>query len=487
MKRLLYILIMATVLNSCYKDKGNYNYIAINDIVASFSADTFRINRLDTLHIIPKLSGLDTNRLRFEWRVVGVSDPAKPLDIGKIVTISTDKVIHEQITIQAGTYYYPFDFVAIDTVTNVKYFKRLHLQITTELQSGWMLLEQTGSNADLSFITPGDKIIRNVYSAGNPEKPLPATARDVISIATGSLLGTLNLVYFDGGGYVLDNTSLQVAGDYEDMFYAKPPVVDPYNMHKPSIFQYGPFTFNNGKVYALNGTFASLLFGTAYTQPDNKGYSVAPFVAGGLGYGAIFFDQANYRFLYDGGSTSTSLKVFPANTSMAFDLNNVHKKMLTMKPGMGWDLWPDNWYAIFKNENDDNCFLYTINANGNMTTTPVAAAMQPMLNSPDIHRSPEYLFPATVRQMYYAADNKLYLYDMAANQSRVIYQFEAGENITAMKLKDNTITLATYNGSAGGGSVYFLPLATTGDISGNTYSKKFNGFEKIVQLAFKVG
>lgn len=487
MKRLLYIFILAAVLNSCYKDKGNYSYQDINDITATFTADTFRVNRLDVLHIIPKLSGPDTNRLKFEWRVVGVSNPAEPLGIGEIVTISTDRAINQQITLQAGPYYYPFDFVAIDTVTNVKYFKRLYLQVTTELQSGWMLLEQKGESADISFITPTDKVVHNVYSAGNPDKPLPASARDVISIATGSLLGTLNLVYYDGGGYVLDNTSLRVSAPYENMFYAKPAVVNPYNMHKPSIFQFGPFTFNNGKVYALNGLYASMLFGTAYTQPDNRGYSVAPFVAGGLGYGAIFFDQANHRFLYDGGSTSTSLKAFPAASGMAFDLNNVPKKMLTMKPGMGWDLWPDNWYAIFKNENNDDCFLYTVNANGNLTTTPVAAATQAMLNSPDVHRSPDYLFPSTVRQMYYAADNKLYLYDMAANQSRVIYQFAAGENITALKLKDNTITLATFNGNAGGGTVYFLPLATTGDISGNTYSKKFTGFEKIVQLAFKVG
>ncbi len=50
--------------------------------------------------------------------------------------------------------------------------------------------------------------------------------------------------------------------------------------------------------------------------------------------------------------------------------------------------------------------------------------------------------------MYYAAGNKLYLYDMAANQSRVIYQFAAGEQITALKLKDNAITLATFDGNA---------------------------------------
>jgi hypothetical protein len=487
MKRLIYILAAVALLTGCYKDKGNYDYKEINDIVATFTADTFRVNRLDTLNIVPRLSGPDTNRLVFEWRVVGVPDPAKPLGIGEIVTISRDRQIHEQITLPAGTYYYPFDFVAIDTVTGVKYFKHLYLQITTELQTGWMLLEQKRTEADISFITPGGKVINNVYSAGNPDKPLPPTARELVSISSVSILGNLNLVYFDGGGYTLDNTSLQVTGDYEDMFYAKPPVVQPYNMYKPTIFQFGPYTFNNGKIYSLNGIYASLLFGTAFTQPDNKGYSAAPFAAGGLSFGGIFFDQANYRFLYDGGQASTSLKTFPATPGMAFDMNNVRKRMITMKAGMGWDLWPDNWYAIFKNENNDSCFLYTVNANGDLANTPVAAAAQPMLKSPDVHRSPDFLFPNTVKQMYYAADNKLYLYDMAANQARVIHTFAAGENITALKLKDNVITLATYNGSAGGGTVYHLPLAATGDIIGNTWSKKFTGFEKIVQLIFKVG
>lgn len=488
MKLLLYILSAVALLTGCYKDKGNYEYTPINDITATFSADTFRVNRLDTLNIIPKLSGLDTNRLAFEWRVIGVADPNEPIGIGKIVTISTDRQFREQITLPSGSFYYMFDFVAIDTVTNVKYFKHLWLQVTTELQTGWMLLEQAGSQADISFITPGNKVIHNVYSAGNPDKPLPGTARDLVSIGSVSLLGNLNLVYFDGGGYTLDNASLEVTGDYEDLFYSKPTVVQPYNMIKPSLLLRSPYTFNDGKVYSLNGIYASLLFGTAFTQPDNKGYYLAPFAAGcGFSYGGVFFDQANYRFLYDGGQTSTTLKAFPVNTSMAFDLNNVHKKMITMKAGMGWDLWPDSWYALFKNENNDDCFLYTINANGNMTNNPLASAAQPILNSPDVHRSPAYLFSNTVKQMYYAADNKLYVYDMAANQSRVIYQFAAEENITAMQLKDNIITLATYNGSADGGTVYYLPLAPTGDISDNMYSKKFTGFRKIVHLVFKVG
>jgi hypothetical protein len=475
------------ILTGCYKDKGNYAYHTINDITAITSADTFRVTRLDTLTITPMIKGLDTARVRYEWRVTPVEDPADPLSIGKIVVLSTQHTLHEQITLKAGANYYRLDLVMIDTVTGVSYFRQLALQVTTAFQTGWMLLEQGGGNTDISFITPENKVFHNVYSAANPDKPLPASSWKLISINTNGLLGILNQVYFDTEGYTLDNTTLQVTAPYSKLFFGPPATVQPQNVSKPSIFSYGPFTFSAGKIYGMNSIYTSTLFGAAYTQPDDQGYTAAPYVAGGLSYGAIFFDQAHHRFMYDGGGTSTALKVFPPNNTMAYDLNKVNKKMLTMKAGMGWDLWPDNWYAVFKNEGDDSCFLYTVNANGNLTTTPVAAGLQAILNSPDVQRSPDYLFSATVKQMYYAADNKLYVYDMAANQSRVVYQFPAGEMITALQMQNNTITVATYNGSAGGGTVYDLPISSTGDISGNAYTRKNTGFEKIITLTFKVG
>lgn len=476
------------VLTSCYKDKGNYAYHTINDVAAITPADTFSVTRLDTLKINPEIKGLDPGRVRFEWRVDPVADPAEPLGIGKIVVLSRQRNFNEQITLKAGTLYYNLDLVMIDTVTGVSYFKHLYLQVTTAFQTGWMLLEQDGGGyTDIGFITPENKVFHNVYSAANPAKPLPSSSRKIISLSNVGLLGSLVMVYFDNEGYNLDNTTLQVIGKYSALFFSPPAVIQPQNMIKPSLFSYGPYTFSAGKVYALNGIYGSTLFGAAFTQPDGLGYNVTPYVAGGLSYGGIFFDQANHRFVYDGGGTSTALKTFPTNNSMAFDLNKVDKKMLTMKAGMGWDLWPDNWYAVFKNEGDDSCFLYTVNANGNLTTAPVAAGMQAILNSPNVQRSPDYLFSNTVKQMYYAADNQLYVYDMAANQARVVYQFQPGEIITAMQMQNGTITVATYNGSAGGGTVYDLPISSTGDISGNTYTRKGTGFEKIINLTFKVG
>lgn len=485
---LLQLFTLSVIVAGCYKDTGNYDYRKINDVSIGISADSMQVLLYDTLRITPAITAADTSRLRYEWRVYPVGDPADPLGIGKIVVLSRSRNLKEQITLKPQQYYYSLDLVAIDTITGVSYFKNLKLQVRTAFQTGWMLLEQKSSGGDISFIGPDNQVYHSVYSATNPDKPLPPTVSKLISVNTQGLLGTVNLVSFTNGGYVLDNTTLAVTTNYANLFYSPPVSAQPSGLvGKPSIFAYGPFTFAGGKVYGMNSLFTSVLFGAPYTQPDASGYEVAPYAAGGQGYGNIFFDQLHHRFLYDGGGTSTALKAFPANTSMAFDLNNVPKTMLTMKAGMGWDLWPDNWYAVFKNPSDNNCFLYTINANGNMTDLPVASAQQAILNSPEVQRSPDYLFSATIRQMYYAADNKLYVYDMAANQSRVIYTFASGENITALQMSNNVITLATYNGTPGGGTVYYLPIASTGDIAGNTYTQKFTGFEKIVHLVAKAG
>src|SRR3569833_187633 len=176
-----------------------------------------------------------------------------------------------------------------------------------------MLLEQDGGgHMDIGFITPEDKVFHKIYSAANPAKPLPATTFKLISLSNVGLLGSLPLAFYDNEGYTLDNTTFEVMGKYSNVFYSPPAVIQPQMMYKPSIFSYGPYTVSAGKVYMMNAIYTGKLFGAAFTQPDGLGYKVAPYVAGGLSYGGIFFDQLNHRFIYDGGGTSAAGGAGPA-------------------------------------------------------------------------------------------------------------------------------------------------------------------------------
>lgn len=480
-------------LPACYKDKGNYQYHQINDITITTVADTFRINQLDTLHIIPVIqAALDTNqgRLKFEWDVY--LDPEQAVDTtepehASIVVLSTQRNLYKQITLNPEAKgYYNLTLKVTDTVTGVSYYKPLYLYVSSDLQTGWMLAEQYTDHGDISMITPNDSAYHSVFSSANPGLTLSNTVFQVQGyyIYAGGMNAT-NYVLTSTGGYYLDHNTLKADQSYSQMFYGvAPSVIQPETMANPSYYT-GLYTINAGQAYCLNAMYGESAFGLPETAPDNLGVSLAPYMTASYLYGGIFFDQLNFRFLLD--NEGSTLITFPSSASAGgpFNMGYVHKQMLTMQPGLGDPLSPNNVYAIFKDLNDDSCFLYTLNPYAN--TIPIG--YQPILNSPGVGSSPAYVFSSSVQQMYYASGNVVYLYDMAAGVSRVAYSFSGGENITTMQLSQSgtSLVVATYTSGTQGGSVYYLPIAPTGDIQGGQYSNKFTGFGKIVNMAYKQG
>lgn len=483
MKRVLSIiscLILTLALGSCYKDKGDYSYHPINDITISTIADTFRVNKFDTLRITPSIAqskGLDESHLKYEWSVYLNTVDLNESSHFNIAVLSTQRNLNLQVGLNsesAGPY--NLNYKVTDTVTGVSYFKHLILYVSSAMQNGWMLLERKTDHSDISFISTGDLVYHNVFSTANPTKTLSLSANSITSVnVPNGGVGVLTFVLDDKDGWFMDKTSLQALRPYSQCFYGTVPSNAPGGitwLYSESAL----YTINNGTVYSMNALYGANLFGAAFQQPDAKGSVIAPFVAGGFGYGGIFFDQKNYRFLTDGGTQA--LAAFPEDGTMAFDPNNVHKQMLTMKPGI-----TTYYQGLFKNLNNDSVFLYTIDSYGD----PFAVSMQPVLNSPGVAASPDWQFSTTLKLMYYASGNQLYVYDLTANQSRVVYTFGNGENVTALQMRSGNLIVATYNGQPGGGSVYTLPLATTGEIQGGTYTNLFTGFEKIVYLTYKVG
>ncbi|MNX52728.1 hypothetical protein D3C86_834130 [compost metagenome] len=88
--------------------------------------------------------------------------------------------------------------------------------------------------------------------------------------------------------------------------------------------------------------------------------------------------------------------------------------------------------------------------------------------------------------MYYASGQKIYLYDILANSSRLVYTFPADTKIADLEMLRATskrLVVALNKGTAG--EVYYFDLDNLGNFVGNTYVKKFEGFGEIVHLGYR--
>lgn len=481
-----FLIIMSVVITlsftGCYKDKGNYSYHDINDISIAAATDTFSVSQFDTLSIQPLITqrSPDEKVLKYQWTVShDITGPVLPAMI-----ISTDKTLHVQIGLSPISDAYTLILKVTDSITGVSSYHHFALNVSSKLSEGWMLLEAGRNNGDISIVTPNDTVYRHIFSAANPAIALPAEAFRLVSVNS-FFSGQRNYVLFADGGYELAKNTFQAQGAYRDWFYSLPAVLRPESITWPG-YSNTICLINDGSVYTQTPMFGGRSFGDKLRLPQGD-YVAAPFVGGfGFGIPTIIFDKKNYRFLFVPEFGESLVAWGEMDSTQAFDMNNIRKNMLVMDAGA-------NFYnnAIFKNINNDSCFLYVIDPTGG---GPVANHWQPVLNSPEIGKATLFTMSQTVPQLYYASGNKIYLYDIAANKSRLAYQFESNEVVSTMKmyyindgfdhaLNDARIVAATFDGTKG--KVYYLDLSGTGDIKGNAPAKVFTGFDKIVDLVYQ--
>jgi hypothetical protein len=95
--------------------------------------------------------------------------------------------------------------------------------------------------------------------------------------------------------------------------------------------------------------------------------------------------------------------------------------------------------------------------------------------------------------LYYMAGNNLYLYKITEKTSVLLYSFPTDETITALEmireriptnpLADTRIGIASNDSN--GGIFYIFDLSPTGALQGGTYTSRIDGFDPIVDIAYK--
>jgi hypothetical protein len=470
------LLLMVVLCTSCYKDHGNYDYKGINDIAIKIVTDSISINQFDTLRLSPEVTQFTPAKgtLKYEWYAFG--------DTVRYRLLSTEEQLKAPISLVPYSGYYSVVFKVTDTTTGVSTTGRYHLKVTTALAAGWLTLEQKGGSADVSLITPGNRLLLNIYSTANNGATLPADASKLYSVnynaggkksQSNFMLDANNVTLVDQSGF------LKIAG-MKELFYVPPAKLKP-EYFDVDLFGSWNIMINDGGFYFFNMMYGEGKYGDRLTVSSD--YHLPPYVANGF-FINVYYDQKNHRFL---NFTGFDLATYPANEGGAFDLNNVPGTLRYMASSVN-----GSCYAILKDDAKDQMKIYTIVPGG----APTAEAHQVIANSPDMPAATGFAFSQILPLVYYSVGNKLYLYDVPANKSRVVYEFPANETITVLKMQhiagyfdlpkpgdDRRLIIATYNGTTG--TAYYLDLANTGDIANNTYTHKFEGLGKVMDMAYK--
>ena len=487
------------LLSACYKDKGNYAYQEINRITVVDPAAGSRIYiyQGDTLKLNPVVNQtFPSDDLSYAWFVYNNSSNSvytMPRDtIARTPNLSY-KVTGDIFVLGEN---YRLTVKVTDNKTGVSSVRQYDLTISNKYGSGWMFLEEKGNGADMSMILPDNTAEHSIYSLLNPSSPLgkPVSITSSQFNVTDDMSTPNKRIYIqtENDAIELNNLTLTKKFDIGYLFFMKPQVVKPtYIGWAAYIYGAAPFqrigiAINNGQVHTnLVGGFPGIKkWGEAITNPDGLyDYNIAPFIAGSTGYSATYpvvvYDKKYKRFYSVGPN---ALAAFPAAASTVFDMNNVGMDILMLDSSNV----VDRYNAVMK----DGSTPYLLQFRTAVTTgDPVATITKTAMNAPGIVNAAALASSTLTPHIFYGTANELYKYETSSDTYSNIYSFPAGENVTKMDYQRSVpgagqqrLVVTTWNGTEG--KVYFFDISPVGDLGGS-YTDVFDGFDKIIDLAYK--
>ncbi len=471
-----YIIIVFSVIaafSSCYKDKGNYEYSDINQVTITTSASTYDVLVPDSLRIDVTISQTIPHSAGLTYQWVLFPNTQAPLTRR---TIGTTQNLRAAITENPGSYL--LDFYVKDEHTGVEFQKRFSINVLTAFSEGWVVVEEKASGCDLSMITPLDVIFSNVYSASNAGQLLPAGTSRIPEIKVNRNIQSMYVLSPSDAVFLNSANFLKVTG-FNDFFFGPPSPVKPQEYFMNSDNER---MLNNGKPHGRNLINAG---NNKLNLPPVGNYYMAPFELYSSSTGYMWYDTLSQRF-YRQDPNNFNLLDFTFDNADPFNMNNIGKRLLFAEISIN-----NSYYAFFKNNQNDSLFAYNFRATGGRP--PVAR--YDGLDAPGLATASLFVMSKTLPYLYYVSDNSIYRLDILAKTASAIYTFPAGTEVRAMKMyvnrkvstdPDNNrrIAVATLEGG-NQGKVYYFPIAATGNFTGNTYSKVFDGFGKINEITFK--
>lgn len=490
-------------LASCYEDKGNYDYhalevVRIDTVDAGFQPE-YAIMRFDVLRLEPNIyfeGKLVTDEskapLDYLWTIFSATSGSGASAV--IDTIGRERILDTAITRTGGNYY--VQLVVTNRHDGIRQFFRIHVAVSEVFDGGWMVFYERADQpgySDLALIynewtklnVNYNRYYTNLYETtnGEPLKGHPIRCFDIaVSLASGNNYVGLCTDYTLVG---VSENGIEKALDFNDFFHEAPATMRPtwYGEHGSGVMsgQSSEVLINNNTIYTNTYSFSA-------TEGRNTRFGVAKFadnigelaawnaeVPNTLNYGIVVYDQTHHRFRY-AGYNSAQLEYFgeQSSSAAAFDVNNTGMTLIMADWGkgtsMGVGLRPYDYLIMAQG---DSRYLAVANfSSSNPTDNNIGVGLYPMDDlCPDVINATSMAASHVGNFIYYAAGDKLYnfAYDSQL-PATVAWTAPEGEEVTCVRImkyyhgtiygygmvptSDNLVHIATWNPDTQEGHLY---------------------------------
>jgi len=413
--RYLLFFILTCLFVSCYDDKGNYDYIDINEVkISGIDQTKFyeEIAFVDTLKLYPEIKGslygTDTDKYTYEWKIIPPNAENKEDEETSDYVVCREKDLIYPIDLAAGDY--RCSFIVSDKESGVLWHQFFYMRVKTLTSEGWMVLcDKNGeSRLDIIFnVSEQEDLIAHDLWRDSEFK----TGKPYNLIFTYNLNGSGRLLVCENGTFNLDVNDLH-AGEENDLrwiFGTSPQRVDVRASGLSQFYnkmRYWVVVDKQGDLYSNNTADAGGVFGFPINMIDGTtAFKAAPFVgvtyAWYYGASILLYDDTHKQFLeLKDGSVYPSVMKFAGTQLFSVQTGRDMVHVESTKTGYNYAILRDPstgqhyFYGMIMNEDGKNSQEYY----GEITGDGLEQARQFACH---------HMYP----YVFYLANNKIYQFD----------------------------------------------------------------------------
>ena len=519
--KLLYIIFISLVFafNSCYKDKGNYDLIELNDITIDTLdrgiKEIYAIDRFDTLTISPELTyngqvitNLDQykDKIQITWSIYQGNTGTT---VHSVDTISNEITLKKPINKPSG--FWIIKMAVRDLQHQTETYSKFQVNVNEIIADGWMALYEKDGVTDVGLIVDEriktgvvkNKLFLDLIKDHNPTA-LYGKAVALLHPTSSLSKGKDVIVMTDRELIGVSRENFEISYKMSDFFWANPSTIN-FQGFSTNFTASKEYMINNNRIHTLNlATIGTDRRNTKYSPPiGSDNYELAAWQPKKYlaSLDGVFYDTKGKKFLKL-TANSTQITEYASTPSATFDLKNVGLDLIDYDWGYLNAVGAQhNEYLLMRNAT--NTYLIVANFNqGNDALVPVNKIN--LSTSPEINETKSMTVGFAGQYLLYASSNNVYINKFNTTQpSEKVWQAPAGEVITDIQLQkfyfnafhlagllpnaNKYIYFATWNESTKNGKIYSYEInPTNGDITLSS-ERIYEGFGKIKEMTYKWG